>query len=281
MRENSETTRLLRAGDEAFKTKLSAALGAAAPEDSTDAAGFVAGVESLQAQLTVAGERITDAANRNTELTRMRQVAYDAERDALKRVTDLEAEQQLIAEKLGLVTRKWTQRSSPVAITVKHQFNPRKTGRAFRARVNQTANSVGKDMVRNARKNAPEKTGNTETWRIHALQVRDIGPVELRLIGDEPYTKFQEFGTIHIPAKYFMTNSFMKHAPRVGELSKRGGRNDYIRPCKIHWLPSHYSVRLWANAPDTPSFRRLARIHIPAKYFMTNLSCNMRRALAN
>ena len=101
--ERSETTRLLRAGDEAFKTKLSAALGAAAPEDSTDAAGFVAGVESLQAQLTVAGERITDAANRNTELTRMRQVAYDAERDALKRVADLEAEQQLIADKLGLV----------------------------------------------------------------------------------------------------------------------------------------------------------------------------------
>ena len=101
--ERSETTRLLRAGDEAFKTKLSAALGAAAPEDSTDAAGFVAGVESLQSQLTVAGERITDAANRNTELTRMRQVAYDAERDALKRVGDLEAEQQLIADKLGLV----------------------------------------------------------------------------------------------------------------------------------------------------------------------------------
>ena len=101
--ERSETTRLLRAGDEAFKTKLSAALGAAAPEDSTDAAGFVAGVESLQSQLTVAGERITDAANRNTELTRMRQVAYDAERDALKRVADLEAEQQLIADKLGLV----------------------------------------------------------------------------------------------------------------------------------------------------------------------------------
>ena len=101
--ERSETTRLLRACDEAFKTKLSAALGAAAPEDSTDAAGFVAGVESLQSQLTVAGERITDAANRNTELTRMRQVAYDAERDALKRVTDLEAEQQLIAEKLGLM----------------------------------------------------------------------------------------------------------------------------------------------------------------------------------
>ena len=101
--ERSETTRLLRAGDEAFKTKLSAALGAAAPEDSTDAAGFVAGVESLQSQLTVAGERITDAANRNTELTRMRQVAYDAERDALKRVADLEAEQQMIAEKLGLV----------------------------------------------------------------------------------------------------------------------------------------------------------------------------------
>ena len=110
-----------------------------------------------------------------------------------------------------------------MAITVKHQFNPRKTGRAFRARVNQTANSVGKDMVRDARKNAPEKTGDLK--RELRYQVRDIGPgVELRLIGDEPYTKFQEFGTIFIPAKYFMTNSFMQHAPRIGELSKRGGR---------------------------------------------------------
>ena len=56
-------------------------------------------------------------------------------------------------------------------------------------------------------------------------QVRDIGPVvELRLIGDADHTKFQEFGTIHIPAKFFMTKAFMQHAPRVGELSKRGGR---------------------------------------------------------
>ena len=110
-----------------------------------------------------------------------------------------------------------------MAITVKHQFNPRKTGRAFRARVNQTANSVGKDMVRDARKNAPEKTGRLK--RELRYQVRDVGPVvELRLVGDAPYTKFQEFGTIHIPAKYFMTNSFMQHAPRIGELSKRGGR---------------------------------------------------------
>ena len=37
------------------------------------------------------------------------------------------------------------------------------------------------------------KTGDLKKG-LH-YQVRDIGPgVELRLIGDEPYTKFQEFG---------------------------------------------------------------------------------------
>ena len=110
-----------------------------------------------------------------------------------------------------------------MAITVKHQFNPRKTGRAFRARVNQTANSVGKDMEKQAYKDAPFKTGELRDG-IH-YQVRDFGPVvELRLIGDADHTHFQEFGTIHIPAKFFMTKAFMQHAPRVGELSKRGGR---------------------------------------------------------
>ena len=64
-------------------------------------------------------------------------------------------------------------------------------------------------MVTTARQNAPEKTGDLKKG-LH-YQVRDVGPVvELRLVGDEPYTKFQEFGTIHIPAKFFMTNAFMK-----------------------------------------------------------------------
>ena len=111
-----------------------------------------------------------------------------------------------------------------MAITVKHQFNPRKTGTAFRARVNQAANSTGKLMEKQAKADAPVKTGELRDG-IH-YQVRDVGPiVELRLIGDADHTKFQEFGTIHIPAKYFMTNAFMKHAGRVGELSKRGGRS--------------------------------------------------------
>ena len=115
--ERSEANRLLRANDEAFKTKLSGALGDAAPEDATDAAGFVAGVESLNTQLVASGLRITS-------LTVQRTNAYDAERaatsalegkDALieewkmnfnvqvQRADDLQAEQQLIAEKLGLL----------------------------------------------------------------------------------------------------------------------------------------------------------------------------------
>ena len=80
--ERSETIRQLRANDEAFKTMLAAALGDAAPADQTDAAGFVAGVEALQMQW---------------------EIAYDAERLALKLADDLLAEQQLIAEKLGLL----------------------------------------------------------------------------------------------------------------------------------------------------------------------------------
>ena len=101
--ERSEANRLLRANDEAFKAKLSGALGDAAPDDATDAAGFVAGVESLQAQLTVAGGRHATDTTRITELTKQRETAYDAERAATKRADDLQAEQQLIAEKLGLL----------------------------------------------------------------------------------------------------------------------------------------------------------------------------------
>ena len=81
--ERSESLRQLRANDEAFKTKLSGALGDAAPEDATNAAGFVAGVESLQAQLTASALRIGS-------LTVQRTNAYDAERAATKRADDLQ-----------------------------------------------------------------------------------------------------------------------------------------------------------------------------------------------
>ena len=87
--ENSEANRQLRASDEAFKTKLSAALGDAAPEDSTDAAGFVAGVESVQSQLGA-------SLMRNADLHTQRAAAYDAERDALKLVADLELPRQAV-----------------------------------------------------------------------------------------------------------------------------------------------------------------------------------------
>ena len=100
---DKETIRQLQANDEAFKTKLSGALGAAAPEDSTDAAGFVAGVESLQVQLEEKAVLIVDHVHRSAELTKQRETAYDAERAATKRADDLQAEQQLIAEKLGLL----------------------------------------------------------------------------------------------------------------------------------------------------------------------------------
>ena len=105
--ERSETTRQLRANDEAFKTMLAAALGDAAPEDATDAAGFVAGVESLGAQLVASRDHNVVAKrslnDRITELISQRAVAYDAERAATKRADDLQAEQDLIAEKLGLL----------------------------------------------------------------------------------------------------------------------------------------------------------------------------------
>ena len=101
--ERSEANRLLRANDEAFKTKLSGALGDAAPDDATDAAGFVAGVESLWLQLAGARKQTQDDTNRIAELTKQRETAYDAERAATKRADDLQAEQQLIAEKLGLL----------------------------------------------------------------------------------------------------------------------------------------------------------------------------------
>ena len=101
--ERSETIRQLRANDEAFKTKLSGALGDAAPADATDAAGFVAGVEALQMQLVGARKGIQDDTSRIAELTKQRETAYDAERLALKLADDLLAEQQLIAEKLGLL----------------------------------------------------------------------------------------------------------------------------------------------------------------------------------
>ena len=104
---DKEIARLLRVRDEAFKTSLSAALGDAAPEDATDAAGFVAGVESLRMQLAEAAKSKTDATrglnDRITELIAQRATAYDAERAATKRADDLLAEQQLIAEKLGLL----------------------------------------------------------------------------------------------------------------------------------------------------------------------------------
>ena len=93
---NRRENRELRANDEAFKTMLAAALGDAAPEDTADAAGFVVGVESLHTQLAESGVR-------NVELTTQRAAAYDAERAATKRADDLQAEQQLIAEKLGLL----------------------------------------------------------------------------------------------------------------------------------------------------------------------------------
>ena len=101
--ERSETIRQSRANDEAFKTMLAAALGDAAPADQTDAAGFVAGVEALQMQLVGARKGIQDDTSRIAELTKQREAAYDAERLALKLADDLLAEQQLIAEKLGLL----------------------------------------------------------------------------------------------------------------------------------------------------------------------------------
>ena len=101
--ENSEANRQLRADMVGFKNTLAGALGDAAPADANDAEALVAGVKSLRTQLVSHRERITDAANRFTELTNQRATAYDAERDALKKVAALEAEQQLIAEKLGLM----------------------------------------------------------------------------------------------------------------------------------------------------------------------------------
>ena len=99
---NRRENRELRANDEAFKTMLAAALGDAAPADQTDAHGFVAGVEALQMQLVGARKGIQDDTSRIAELTKQRETAYDAERLALKLADDLLAEQQLIAEKLGL-----------------------------------------------------------------------------------------------------------------------------------------------------------------------------------
>ena len=101
--ERSESLRQLRANDTGFKTKLAAALGDAAPEDTAEAAGFVAGVESLQMQLVGAHKQTQDDANRIAEITEQRAAAYDAERAATKRADDLLAEQHLIAEKLGLL----------------------------------------------------------------------------------------------------------------------------------------------------------------------------------
>ena len=113
---NRRENRELRANDEAFKTMLAVALGDAAPE-AGDAAGFVDGVDSLQSQLAASGLRIADLAVQRAN-------AYDVERaatsalegkDALieewktnynvqvQRADDLQAEQQLIAEKLGLL----------------------------------------------------------------------------------------------------------------------------------------------------------------------------------
>ena len=101
--ERSETIRTLRANERGFQLALAAVLGDAAPEDSTEAAGFVAGVESLQMQLVGARKQTQDDTNRIADLTSQRAAAYDAERAATKRADDLQAEQQLIAEKLGLL----------------------------------------------------------------------------------------------------------------------------------------------------------------------------------
>ena len=72
-----------------------------------DAEALVAGVKSLRSQLQAHRERITDAGNRITELTNQRATAYDAERDALKLVADLELEKAAIAEKLGLLDARY------------------------------------------------------------------------------------------------------------------------------------------------------------------------------
>ena len=77
--ENSEANRQLRADMAGFKNTLAGALGDAAPEDASDAEALVAGVKSLQVQLT-------DSGNRIVELTSQRATAYAAERDALKLV---------------------------------------------------------------------------------------------------------------------------------------------------------------------------------------------------
>ena len=72
-----------------------------------------------------------------------------------------------------------------MAITVKHQFNPRKTGTAFRARVNQAANSTGKLMVTTARQECARENRPDLKKGLLRYQVRDVGPVvELRLVGD-------------------------------------------------------------------------------------------------
>ena len=101
--ENSEANRQLRADMAGFKNTLAGALGDAAPEDASDAAALVAGVKSLRVQLQAHRERITDGLNRITELTNQRATAYDAERDALKLVADLELEKAAIAEALKLI----------------------------------------------------------------------------------------------------------------------------------------------------------------------------------
>ena len=116
--ERSETTRQLRANDIDFKMALADALGDAAPDDTADADGFVSGVESLGAQLVASRDHNVVAKrslnDRITELISQRAVAYDAERAATKRADDLQAKQDVIAEKLGLLE---TEDDEPAGMT--------------------------------------------------------------------------------------------------------------------------------------------------------------------
>ena len=116
--ERSETTRQLRANDIDFKMALADALGDAAPDDTADADGFVSGVESLGAQLVASRDHNVVAKrslnDRITELISQRAVAYDAERAATKRADDMQAKQDLIAEKPGLLE---TEDDEPAGMT--------------------------------------------------------------------------------------------------------------------------------------------------------------------
>lgn len=72
---------------------------------------------------------------------------------------------------------------------------------------------VAKKIAADAKKNAPKKTG---FLRKNIKAVAGERGKTASIVSLAPYSAYQEYGTVHIAPKFFMTRAFEKHSAELG-----------------------------------------------------------------